>query len=243
MTQQRINSKVVIAGLAATQLGLSDGLHAEEDVLAHNAELLAGLVASDDYVDGSQQAAIAQADAQANRFGSSGCFEGATGPGGTPILPELRTEVSLRGTTEVPLGAAFEARIEVSNTGGDCSPITNVAIQLPDQVELVDTVGCEEDPNGIPDCAIGAVIEQETVAVDLRLRATAPANNIAVTAMASSSVNEVDPNNNAGSQFFSIAGVPIPTLNQTGQWIAALLLGLFGVVTLRRWRRDDSKPN
>jgi len=64
-------------------------------------------------------------------------------------------------------GRPFRLNISLVNNGPDLAREVGVRLSLPDQLQQIDTRGCDNDPQGIPDCVLGSLRPDETRTFEL----------------------------------------------------------------------------
>jgi len=163
------------------------------------------------------------------------------------VIPNLPDEADLRVTKRalgVPVaGQPLTYEVVVANAG----PATAIAVvahdTLPASLAFVDTTGCLNDPNGVPDCQLGdlAAGSQATYHINVLVSASA-AGSIVNQATVDSDTPDPNPDDNSSSSTVVVGGGsggdvrPVPA---TDKWALLALLVLVGGGALVGMRRRE----
>ncbi|MEL7060863.1 MAG: IPTL-CTERM sorting domain-containing protein [Acidobacteriota bacterium] len=140
-----------------------------------------------------------------------------------------------------PAGLGELVTLQVTITNAGPSDADDVALEtiLPDGLTFDSTLGCTEDPTGVPTCSLGLLAAGATVDVAITATATgagASSGDLSVT----STTDDPDGANNTSVPTVTIGtAVDIPVLDPIGLAGLVLLLSAAGWLTLRRRRASD----
>ena len=112
-------------------------------------------------------------------------------------------------------GDTLTYTIDVTNLGPSVAPNTVVTDTLPDEVTLVSTTGCTEDPNGVPTCSLGDIAVDDTVqfTIEVTVDLGTPTGTITNTATVASDAVDPDPANDTATEDTEVdADAPTVTL-------------------------------
>ncbi len=154
----------------------------------------------------------------------------------TEILPNV-TDLLIT-TAVVPstpnLGEPVMVDVEVSNAGPSDATGVVVSTTLPTSLAFNSTVGCVEDPAGVPTCTLGAIANGDMQSFTINATVV-QVDGSSGTATATSDQSDSDTSNNSASIVLVVGGVlSIPTASEWGLMVLALLLGGAALWRMRR---------
>jgi uncharacterized repeat protein (TIGR01451 family) len=129
----------------------------------------------------------------------------------------------------------FTYTITVMNNGPADADNVQVTENMPAGLTFVSTSGCAEDPNGVPTCSLGTIVNGASKSYTITAFATGEGTLVNGVTVSSSSTDPT-PENNMDTADARARVVPdIPTLGGYGLGILALVLAALGVgIVLRR---------
>lgn len=155
----------------------------------------------------------------------------------TQVIGSADLSISKIGSSEAVIAGGSTVltyTIAVNNAGPSDAVDVNVNDILPPLTTLESTSGCNEDPNGVPDCGLGTIIPggsaQYTIDVTLA-RADSVITNVAEV---SSLTDDPDPSNNVATADTELSAIAIPVNANWALILMVLLLGGFGWTVIRR---------
>ena len=134
----------------------------------------------------------------------------------------------------VLLGEPVSVDVTVANDGPSDATGTVVTTTLPAGIGLDATVGCAEDPNGVPTCTLGAVPAGLTATFTIEGTAAAQGTTTGSVMVASDVPDPNGANDDALAEVTVGSVLDIPTLGSLGFAALVMLLALAAVATLRR---------
>ena len=154
----------------------------------------------------------------------------------TEVLPEV-TDLLIT-TAVVPdtanLGEPVMVDVEVSNAGPADATNVVVTTTLPTSLSFSSTVGCTEDPNGVPTCTLGSIANGDMQSFTVNATVV-QVDGSSGTATASSDQSDSDTSNNSAPIVLTVGGVlSIPTASEWGLMALAFLLGAAALWRMRQ---------
>ncbi len=133
-------------------------------------------------------------------------------------LADLKITFSEAAATAAPMGTALYA-VTVENLGPDPAENVSVETAITGAVGTATTVGCGEDPSGVPTCTLGTIhalsaLASTSFTIEVPLPADAT-GTVEVTMTASSTVDDTDMTNNTATATTDIETTP-PTVTLVG---------------------------
>jgi len=131
-------------------------------------------------------------------------------------------------------GAKIVYTIEVTNAGPSDARNVNVFDQLPPNVLFQETVGCDNDPDGWPNCDLDYMVAGTSTSYTLEVEVFRSDDLITNTVTASTSATDPEGRNDSASQETQLIPIAIPVNNPFALMLMVLLLGGLGWVAIRR---------
>jgi len=107
---------------------------------------------------------------------------------------------------------------------------------LPDQVGLIETVGCAEDPSGVSECSLGDLVNGDSISytITVQVNENAFGEIVNIANVTAETVDPVPDDNVDGVDI--VIFVEIPTLNLWGLLLMIIVLVMFAGKQLRAVR-------
>lgn len=136
----------------------------------------------------------------------------------------------------VEQGGVFNYQLTVTNNGAGDAVNVIVTDNLPEQLSLVSTAGCAEDPIAVPVCTLGDLANGESASYTITVLVAEDAQGeIINTAIADADTTDpVESDNTDGTT--TVIFVAVPTLNRWGILIMLMAMVVFAGTRLN-WRR------
>ncbi|MEM9552788.1 MAG: CARDB domain-containing protein [Acidobacteriota bacterium] len=134
----------------------------------------------------------------------------------------------------VDFGEAVTLLVMIDNQGPSDADAVVVTTTLPSGLTLDGTVGCVEDPNGIPTCSLGSIVAGDVAT--FTIDATVTGESSTGSLLVESATPDPNGSNDAATPQVTVAAtiVEVPVLDTWGLLILMLLLSGAGIVALRR---------
>ncbi|MEM6796623.1 MAG: DUF11 domain-containing protein, partial [Acidobacteriota bacterium] len=151
------------------------------------------------------------------------------------LEPNADLEVlAIAAPDSVEIGELVTLEITVTNAGPSDATGVVLTTVLPAALQLDSTLGCAEDPAGVPTCSLGALAAGESALVAITGLAIAEGSSQGSVEV-SSDLADPDPSNDVALPVVTVGSlVDIPTLDFAGLAGLVLLLAAAGWVSLRR---------
>jgi len=124
----------------------------------------------------------------------------------------------------VVVGQMFTVDVTVTNNGPSDATGVVVTTTLPPNTTFDSTMGCAEDPNGVPTCTLGTVPAGGTAMFSVIAKASAPGSDPVMLSVASS-VSDPNGTNDASTAAITAQSIlEVPTTSELGRILMALML-------------------
>ncbi|MCG8461981.1 MAG: DUF11 domain-containing protein, partial [Holophagales bacterium] len=134
----------------------------------------------------------------------------------------------------VDLGEGFTIDVMVSNAGPSDAPGVVLTSTLDPAITFDATIGCAEDPNGVPSCTLGTIPAGGSASFTIFATAPTDPGDFGFTFDAASGATDPDGSNDSDTGTISVGSVlDIPTAST---WGLLALLALLTAVAVRRLR-------
>lgn len=155
----------------------------------------------------------------------------------TALSPEADLSIAVTSPADIVTPGSITYNIDVTNSGPSDASNVIVTDLLNVGYFTVQTVGCQEDPNGYPGCNLGTITSGATSSYAITFTIGTIDGAIDNSASVTSDATDSNMANNASGS--SVLGTPvvIPTLNQLGLLLTVLIILSFGSYSIPKRRK------